>query len=240
MVIRKFFDDPVMRRLVILFLITRLALLAAGLAGHALLPPGKALTGESLRLEHDAPLALDIWARWDSEWYLLIAGHGYDAFDHLYGEYLPEDTAGFFPLYPLLIRALTPLFGAVGAGIVISNLALLAALWLLLAVARDLWGETFGIRAGFYAGMTVLFFPFTLFHSAVYSESLFLALSLATFLLIRKDHYGWAGFVAALATLTRPFGALLVILLLLEWWRRRHHTRWGWAAFGSFALALGL
>jgi len=240
MVIRKFFDDPVMRRLVILFLITRLALLAAGLAGHALLPPGKALTGESLRLEHDAPLALDIWARWDSEWYLLIAGHGYDAFDHLYGEYLPEDTAGFFPLYPLLIRALTPLFGAVGAGIVISNLALLAALWLLLAVARDLWGETFGIRAGFYAGMTVLFFPFTLFHSAVYSESLFLALSLATFLLIRKDHYGWAGFVAALATLTRPFGALLVILLLLEWWRRRHHSRWGWAAIGSVALALGL
>ena len=238
--IRKIVNDPVMRRLAILFFVTRLVLLAAGLAGYALLPPGKALTGESLRLEYEAPVALDIWARWDSEWYLLIADQGYDAFDHLYGEYLPEDTTGFFPLYPLLIRALTPLVGAIGAGIVISNLALLASLWLLLAVARDLWGREFGGRAAVGAGLGLLFIPFTLFHSAVYAESLFLALSLATFLLIRKDRYGWAGFLAALATLTRPFGALLVVLLLLEWWRRRHHSRWGWAAIGSVALALGL
>ncbi len=241
--IRKIVDDPVMRRLAFLFLITRLALLAAGLAGFALLPPGKALTGDNLRLEHNAPIPLDIWARWDSEWYLLIADRGYDATDalnHLPVGYLPEDTAGFFPLYPLLIRALTPLVGAVGSGIVISNLALLIVLWLLPAVARDLWGREFGGRAAVGAGTALLFFPFTLFHSAVYSESLFLALSLATFVLIRKERYDWAGFLAALATLTRPFGALLVILLLLEWWRRRHRSRWGWAAIGGVALALGL
>jgi len=232
-----------MRRLAILFLITRLVLLAAGLTGYALLPPGKALTGENLRIEHNAPLPLDIWARWDSEWYLLIAERGYDATDavnHLPVGYLPEDTAGFFPLYPLLIRALTPLVGAVGGGIGISNFALLASLWLLLAVARDLWGETFGTQAGFYAGTALLFFPFTLFHSAVYSESLFLALSLATFLLARKNRFDLASLVAALATLTRPFGALLAVLVLLEWWRRRHRSRWGWAAVGGIALALGL
>ncbi len=236
-------SDPVIRRLALLFLITRLVLLAIGLAGQALLPPGKALTGENLRLEQRAPLPLDIWARWDSEWYLLIADRGYDAtdaFNHLPVGYLPEDTAGFFPLYPLLIRALTPLVGAVGAGLLISNIALLAALWLLLAVARDLWGETFGTRAGFYAGTALLFFPFTLFHSAVYSESLFLALSLATFLLARKNRFDWAGLLAGLATLTRPFGALLAILVLLEWWRQRHRSRWGWTAVGGIVLALGL
>ncbi|MCK5378193.1 MAG: hypothetical protein KAJ78_02265 [Acidobacteria bacterium] len=241
--IRNIVNDPVMRRLAVLFLITRLALLAAGLAGHALLPSGKALTGENLRLEHGVPLALDIWARWDSEWYLLIADRGYDAtdaFNHMPGGYLPEDTAGFFPLYPLLIRALTPLVGAVGAGIVISNIALLVSLWLLTAVTRNLWGESFGSKAGLGAGTALLFFPFALFHSAVYSESLFLALSLATFLLARKNRYDLAGLLAALATLTRPFGALLVILLLLEWWRQRHRSRWGWAAAGSVALALGL
>ncbi len=241
--IRNIIDDPVIRRLALLFLITRLVLLAAGLAGHALLPPGKALTGENLRLEHGVPLPLDIWARWDSEWYLLIADRGYDATDainHLPAGYLPEDTSGFFPLYPLLIRALTPLIGAVGAGILISNIALLASLWLLLAVARDLWGETFGTRAGFYAGTALLFFPFTLFHSAVYSESLFLALSLATLLLARKCRFDWAGLCAALAALTRPFGALLVVLLFLEWWRLRHRSRWGWTAIGGIALALGL
>ena len=242
-VIRNLFRDPAARRLAVLFLITRLALLAAGLAGYSVLPPGKALTGDIPRLEHDAPLPLDIWARWDSEWYLLIADRGYDAIDafsHLPIGNLPEDTAGFFPLYPLLIRALTPLVGSVGAGFVISNFALLASLGLLLAVARDLWGDTFGTRAGACAGTALLFYPFTLFHSAVYAESLFLALSLATFLFARKSRFGWAALLAGLATLTRPFGALLAILLVFEWWRQRGRSRWGWAAAGSVVLALGL
>ncbi len=241
--IRNIIDDPVIRRLVVLFVVTRLALLAAGLAGHAVLPPGKAVVGENLSLERQVPVALDIWARWDSEWYLLIAERGYDAsgeFSNVPVGYRPEDTTGFFPLYPLLIRALAPLFGWVGAGIIVSNLALFAAVLLLPAVARNLWGQGFGGRAGLGAGIALLFFPFTLFHSAVYSESLFLALSLATFLLVRQDCFGWAALSAGLATLTRPFGALLVILLLMEWWRRRHSTRWGWAAIGGVALALGL
>jgi hypothetical protein len=242
-VIRQAINDPVMRRLAILFVLTRLVLLAAGLFGQSVLPPGKAITGNNLRLEHGVPRPLDIWARWDSEWYLLIAERGYDAgdaFSHLPVDYLQEDTAGFFPLYPLLIRTLTPIFGAVGAGILISNMALLAALWLLQLVSRNLWGDTFGARAGMIAGTVLLFFPFTLFHSAVYSESLFLALSLGTFLLAKKTRFGWAGLVAALATLTRPFGALLAILLILEWWRQRHRSRWGWTAVGSVVLALGL
>ena len=243
MVIRTFLDDPIFRRLTLLFVVTRLLLMAAGLAGSALLPPGKALTGGNLLLEKRAPLPLDIWARWDSEWYLLIAQRGYDASDainHLPVGYFPEDTSGFFPLYPLLIRAIAPLVGPVGGGILISNIALVVSLWLMLAVARDLWGNTFGTRAGFLAGTALVFSPFTLFHSAVYSESLFLALSLATFLLARRNRYDWAGLVAALATLTRPFGVLLAILLILEWWRHRHRSRWGWAAVGSIALALGL
>lgn len=226
-----------------LFVVTRLLLMAAGLTGSALLAPGRALTGENLLLEQRAPLPLDIWARWDSEWYLLIAQRGYDATDAINDlpvAYSPEDTSGFFPLYPLLIRAVAPLVGAVGAGILISNIALLLSLWLMLAVARDLWGETFGTRAGLYAGTALLFFPFTLFHSAVYSESLFLALSLGTFVLARRNRFGWAGLVAALATLSRPFGALLAVLLILEWWRHRHRSRWGWAAVGSIAVALGL
>lgn len=240
---REFLKDPVNQRIVLLFLITRLALLIAGLAGASCLPPGKALTGDNLRLEHNVPLPLDIWARWDSEWYLLIADRGYDAtdaFNHLPVGYLPEDTSGFFPLYPLLIRALTPLIGSVGAGVVISNLSLLASLWLLVAVARELWGQVFGTKAGVAACIALLFFPTTLFHSAVYAESLFLALSLATYLFAKRGRFDWAALLAGLATLTRPFGALLAILLVLEWWRQRQRSRWGWAATGSILVSLGL
>jgi hypothetical protein len=45
---------------------------------------------------------------------------------------------------------------------------------------------------------------------------------------------------AALATLTRPFGALLAVPLAFEWWRTRHRSRWGWAAILAITAGLGL
>ena len=38
--------------------------------------------------------AVDVWARWDSDWYLRIAEGGYA---------WPSSTPAFFPLYPLLV-----------------------------------------------------------------------------------------------------------------------------------------
>ncbi|MCD4751064.1 MAG: hypothetical protein K8R59_16960 [Thermoanaerobaculales bacterium] len=241
--LRNMLRDPVVRRLVVFFLLTRAALLGVGLTAYEFLPPGKGLTGDNLRFDRETPAVLDIWARWDSEWYLLIAENGYDSGNVLSESalaYEPEDTAGFFPLYPALVRALTPLTGPVAGGLLISNLALMAALLLILGLARDLWGERFGSRAGLAAGAALLVGPFTLFHSAVYAESLFLALSLAVLFLARRDRFAWAGLAAAFATLSRPFGALLVIPLIIEWWQSRHRSRWGWTSIFGIGIGLGL
>ena len=241
--LKSFFGDPSVRRLLLLFLLTRLALLLAGLVGHGLLPPGPGLTGGNLRVEHEAPAAVEIWARWDSEWYLLIAERGYDVGDFLNGfpvAYEVADTTGFFPLYPLLLRALTPFTGAIGAGIFISNLALLLAVGLIFVISRDLWGPGFGAQAGEAAAVALLICPASAFHSAVYAESLFLALSLAAVRYARQGRFGWSGLWAACATLSRPFGALLAVPLAVEWWRNRHRSRWGWAAMLAVAAGLGL
>ena len=44
----------------------------------------------------------DLWARWDSDWYIQIAQHGY---------VWPSSRAAFFPLYPLLIGGLGHVLG---------------------------------------------------------------------------------------------------------------------------------
>ena len=43
---------------------------------------------------HDLGAAVDVWARWDSDWFLRIAENGYS---------WPSSTPAFFPLYPLLV-----------------------------------------------------------------------------------------------------------------------------------------
>ncbi|MCI0409783.1 MAG: hypothetical protein L0191_14675 [Acidobacteria bacterium] len=77
---------------------------------------------------------LEIWARWDSEWYLLIAGQGYELGDQLRNYSVgnhAEDAAGFFPLYRALLGASQHLgLPAVLSGVLISNAALLVALTL--------------------------------------------------------------------------------------------------------------
>jgi hypothetical protein len=188
-----------------------------------------------------APRALEIWARWDSEWYLLIAAEGYEVRDRIssFGvAYEPSAATGFFPLYPLLIRAFSPVFGLVGAGVLISNLCLLLNLWLLDRLVRlDVAPES-ADNAALVACAALLLFPSSLFLSAVYAESLFLALSLGVFLLSRQGRLAGAGMLAGLASLTRPFGILLVIPILWEWWSRwrsreasgdRAVSLWSWA-----------
>ena len=51
---------------------------------------------DSARL-HDLGVAVDVWARWDSDWFLRIAENGYS---------WPSSTPAFFPLYPLLVAVL--------------------------------------------------------------------------------------------------------------------------------------
>lgn len=65
--------------------------------------------------------------------------------------------------------------------------------------------------------MFLLVFPSTLFRSAVYPESLFLALALLSFYNARKGRWLLAGLFGGLASLARPYGILLVIPFLYEY-----------------------
>jgi len=122
-------------------------------------------------LNHDLGYALDVWARWDSGWFLRIAQDGYAT----------ESSAAFFPLYPTLAGGLgRVLLGHyVLAGVVVSLAAAFGAFVLLHRLAEDRLGAEGARRTVLYLAL----FPTALFLQAVYSESLFLVLALAAFLL---------------------------------------------------------
>lgn len=149
---------------------------------------------------------LKMWGLWDSGWYLDIAQHGYSIKTHLPGDI--QANVGFFPLYPLLIRLLTHLTGSYFiAGLIISNLFLIVAALLLYQLLRLDYDEETTLKAVKY----LFLFPTAFILSGVFTESLFLALSLLCFYCARKDKWLLAGLAGYLAALTRSTGVLLVV-----------------------------
>jgi hypothetical protein len=149
-------------------------------------------------------------ARWDAVWYLNIANDGYGAND---------DRDAFFPLYPLLVRGGGWLCGSpVAAGIAISLVAFLVAL----AALHRLAVLEVGAEGARWAVLALAFFPGSLWFSAVYSESLFLMVSVGAVLCARRERWAAAALLGALGAATRSAGLLLAIPLALLWfdaWR---------------------
>jgi hypothetical protein len=169
-------------------------------------------------------------ARWDSVWYLAVAHTGYGA-----------DAArpAFFPLYPLLLRALG---SDIVAGIALS-LACFAAASLLL---YRLTAIELGAAAAGPAVLALALFPGSLYFSMVYSEALFLALSVGAVYAARTGRWAWAGALGALAAATRSAGVVLLVPLALLWWAHSRRARDGlWLALvpagvAAFCAALAL
>jgi Gpi18-like mannosyltransferase len=174
---------------------------------------------------------VNMWARWDGGWYLDIAKHGYSLVPG------KQSSVAFFPLYPYLIRwihDMIPLSHDVGwllIGIIISNASLLAGLTYFYALVLLDFDRGTAARAVLY----LCVFPTTLFLSAVYSESLFIALVVSAFYYARTSRWVVAGVLAAAAALCRAPGVLLVIPLALEYLSQK---RFQWRQIGPDFLAL--
>ena len=170
------------------------------------------------------------FARWDSVWYLAIAHDGYG-----------HDVAktAFFPLYPLYVRGLGIVIGSeLIAGVLISLIAFAVALVLLHRLARLDLDE----RAAETTIALIAFCPVAYFFSAVYTEGLYLALSVGCLLRARRGGWASAGLLGGLAAASRNSGVMLavpVVILFLygpradhmratSRWARRPFTGWRW------------
>jgi hypothetical protein len=164
-----------------IFLWSRAAIWAAALFALLVFEPNRhpeAARWDDPSVTRELGSITDIWARWDSIFFLRIAEHGVS---------LAAGLASFVLLYQIAEMRL----GAEGAR-----------------------------RAVLYLAV----FPMSLFLQAVYSESLYLVLCLAAFLLAERGRFLPAGIAAGLALLTRPVAiALLPALAIIAW--RSPNTR---------------
>jgi mannosyltransferase PIG-V len=179
-------------------------------------------------------------ARWDSVWYLAIANDGYPAGD--------PRRAAFFPLYPLLVRAVDALVGSpIVAGVAVS----LACFAVALVLLHRLTALELGAAAADETVWALALFPAAVFFSAVYSEALYLMLSVGCLYAARTGRWAWAGTLGALGAATRSAGVLLVVPLAIMWLARadrgpRRRVRdAAWIALvpvgvGAFCAALAL
>lgn len=188
----------------ITFIIWQLVLIAFIALGNKIIPnsyqlfynEGQILAGPSW-----------LWSRanFDGAHYLNIAEKGYGFCQQV-----------FFPLYPNLIKFLTPFFNGqyLLTAWAINLLSFFLGLWFFYQLVKIDFKEKIAKRSLLY----LLIFPTAFFFSMIYTEAFFFFLVLGSFYFAKTKKWWWAGIFGCLASATRLVGIFLLPALIIEWW----------------------
>jgi len=179
---------------------------------------------------------------WDGPLYVFVAKTLYfvpEAHPFTLVDLPAKYFASHLPLYPLLIRALTPLtLGSYPAAMLLATmLSSVVSAVLFLELLRE-WKL---VSAPLWTGILFCFLPprWVIYHAVGATEPLFFCFVFAALLAYRRQRHGWViGFVV-LASLTRITGVLLgPAFALIYLWRRdfKHLALLPLAGLGLLAL----
>ncbi len=192
---------------------TRLPVLIVGMLAVSLVGTDPPPVAEALWRVKQQELP-NLLARWDTYYYQSIAVTGYAWDPNIFR----HDNVVFFPLYPLLMRWGGAMIGGhpLLAGLAVSLTAFTAAIALLHQLAVAEMGPDLAQR------VVLLFvtFPFALFFSTVYTESLFLLLTVGAFCAMRRGRLTLTALCGLAVGLTRPNGFWLSLPLAILAWTR--------------------
>jgi Gpi18-like mannosyltransferase len=195
------------------FALSRALILVITVFSVAMFPPSGQVAPVHCSASFDP--CLYAWYHLDAIAYVNIAHHGYT---------FNPDTA-FFPFWPLLEHFGGLLLGGSFpkayylAGLLLANICFYFALVLLYRLLAQDFEASLARRALFF----LAFYPYALFFFAGYTESLFLLLTLALFLVLRRGKaIDWwlAGLFGLVATATRSTGIILAIPFLVVYIQR--------------------
>jgi hypothetical protein len=177
------------------------------------------------------------WYQYDAFWYADIGARGYSFYRP--GE---DSPTGFLPLLPLVMRG-----GAVlgldpyWVGLIIPNLAFVAGLAFFGRAVLHVTGE---VRAAWRACVLLVAFPWSVFFSAPYQESLGFALVAAALLAWLCRAPLRAALALAWATAARMTAVCFSAALVLEWFsdllHRRHPRSGAWLVAAAGGVGVGL
>ena len=143
------------------------------------------------------------WGNFDGVHYVKIAESGYYQYAH-----------AFFPVYPLLMRALHQIlpvsYEYIGVGI--SLVSFLIGLMVLYALLRKK-----SHKIAKYATVFLLAFPTSFFFRTVYTEGLFFLCVVLVMYFVSKKQFFWTGVVIAIASAIRIIGICLALYALIEY-----------------------
>lgn len=173
----------------------------------ALVSLGALLFPPSHYMPADVPDAIEALVRWDAGWYGEIAANGY------WLKPGQQSPVAFFPLYPLLIRAVS--FVGVNrwlAGVLVSFLCSLGGL-----IVFFRWARLVSPAQAFTAFWLLALYPFAEYlYGVVYSDALFLLLAVGAFASLEKGRHLQAAVLGALSTACRPVAPAIVVGLLVR------------------------
>lgn len=139
--------------------------------------------------------------KFDSGFYLKIANEGYPKINMTQSN--SPTTISFFPLYPILVRAMRWLHTGRSDlinSLILSNVLLVFALFFIYKLCEN---RGFNKTESYMVLILILCYPSSIFYSLPYTESLFLCLSAGTIYYSLKQDYLKASIFAALSAITR-------------------------------------
>lgn len=207
-----------MKFIILAFLIWRILLfLPLFFANQALPPyaPGPNYTNLWKFIHPYSPVdnyLLYPWANFDGIHYLTIAGSGYAK---------DGTNSRFLPLYPLTVAFAANLFGGgrplsapyFFSAFFLANSFFLIGLILFYKLIRLDYSEDIARKSSIF----LLLFPTSFFFGSLYSESLFLLLTLLAFYFARKKQWFYAGISGLLLTATRIVGISILPAMTYEY-----------------------
>ena len=164
--------------------------------------------------------------KWDCQWYLTIIKDGYD----LAPRTTPKLWKGlanwaFFPLYPYIVRYLSAITSVppVVVGVIFNHIIVLLSLMVFykyLKLFVDELNSRFGV-------ILLAFSPFSIYFTSLYTEALFLLLSLLSFYYMRTNRLILSAICGGFLSATRPIGVMFSLPFLGH---QILHTKFGFKA----------
>lgn len=171
---------------------------------------------------------------WDGAYYRVLSEQGY--------RHVPREVVRFFPLFPGLSRAFSPLFGGRHdiALVVIANVGALVAMFLLWKLVTEMGYDR---HVASRAVVLTALFPAAMCLVFAYAESVFLMALFFGAILLHRDRPAPAVVPLLAVGLLRPTGIMVSVAVLILAWQavmtaRREGTPLPWPRLAAWGAAI--